>query len=99
VPSDGVRTYGWDARDQLVSVAGPVPANFTYDGVGRRRSRTIAGISTGFLYDGLNAVQELSGVSVSANIIGGLDLDEYFVRTDNSGTVNYLVDALGSPVR
>jgi hypothetical protein len=44
-------------------------------------------------------VQELSGVSVSANIIGGLDLDEYFVRTDNSGTVNYLVDALGSPVR
>jgi hypothetical protein len=50
------------------------------------------------LYDGLNAVQELSAGGVSANILGDLDLDEYFVRTDISGTVNYLMDAMGSTV-
>lgn len=94
--SDGVRTYTWDIRNQLMSLSGPVAASFAYDAMGRRRSKTIGSTTTGFLYDGLNPVQELSGGSVTANLLTGLGIDEYFTRTDSSGVRNYLTDALGS---
>jgi RHS repeat-associated protein len=96
--SDGVRSYTWNARDQLASLTGPVNGSFAYDGVGRRRSKTIGGTTTQFLYDGLNPVQELSGGSPVANLLTGLGIDEYFTRTDSAGVRNYLTDALGSSV-
>jgi YD repeat-containing protein len=74
--SDGTRTYTWNARDQLAGLAGPVSASFQYDGAGRRRAKTVGGASTGFLYDGLDAVQELSAGLPSANILAGLGIDE-----------------------
>jgi RHS repeat-associated protein len=46
-------------------------------------------------------VQELNGVtppSPTANLLPGLSIDEYFTRTDTSGTVSFLADALGSTV-
>ena len=55
------------------------------------------GISTSFLYDGVNPVQELNGTTVTANLLTG-GVDERFLRTDASGTANYLTDALGSTV-
>ena len=96
--SDGVRSFTWDSRNQLVLLTGPVPASFAYDGFGRRRSKTVASTTTGFLYDVLNPVQELSGGSVVANLLSGLDIDEYFTRTDSLGVRNYLTDALVSTV-
>jgi len=66
-----------------------------YDPFGRRVSKTVFGNPTGFLYDWLNPVQELSGTTPTANMLTG-GIDEYFMRTDASGTVNYLTDALGS---
>ena len=51
--SDGVNTYTWNARNQLVSISGRVAASFQYDAFGRRVSKTIGG-TTQFLYDGLN---------------------------------------------
>ncbi|QEE27998.1 RHS repeat-associated core domain-containing protein [Terriglobus albidus] len=53
--------------------------------------------STNLLYDRSNAVQEISGGSPTANLLTGY-IDEYFVRTDMSGTFNFLTDALGSTV-
>jgi RHS repeat-associated protein len=94
--SDGVRSYTWDARNQLGSLSGGVSASFQYDGLGRRRGKTIASTSTGFLYDGLNAVQELTSGSPSANIVAGLVLDEWFARSDGGGTSYFLGDAIGS---
>jgi RHS repeat-associated protein len=94
--SDGVRGYTWDARNQLASVTGPVSASFGYDGLGRRRSKTIGATTISFLYDGLNPVQELSGGSPTANLLTGLGIDEYFTRTDAAGVRNYLTDVLGS---
>jgi RHS repeat-associated protein len=96
--SDGVRTYTWDARDQLASVTGPVNASFGYDGFGRRRTKTIGGTTTEFLYDGLTPVQELSSGTPTANLLTGLGIDEYFTRTDTGGVRNLLADALGSTV-
>ncbi len=96
--SDGVRSYTWNARNELASLTGPVNGSFAYDAFGRRRSKTIGGTTTQFVYDGLNPVQELSGGSPTANLLTGLGIDEYFTRTDAAGVRNFLTDALGSTV-
>jgi hypothetical protein len=57
----------------------------------RRLARFFDGI-----YDGANPVQELSGSTVTANLLTGLGVDERFTRTDSSATANFLTDALGS---
>jgi RHS repeat-associated protein len=92
--SDGTNTYTWNARNQLVTISGPVPASFQYDPFGRRVSKTIGGM-TQYLYDGANPVQEISGSSASANLLTG-GVDEYFQRTDSAGARSFLTDALGS---
>jgi hypothetical protein len=55
--NDGTSTYTWNARNQLASMTG---ASFVYRCVGRRVTKTI-GSATGYLYDGVNPVQELWG--------------------------------------
>jgi hypothetical protein len=91
--SDGTNTYTWNARNQLASMTG---ASFVYDGLGRRQKKTIGVSLTEFLYDGVNPVQEAT--TVLANILGGLGIDEIFVRTGSTGARNFLTDALGSTV-
>lgn len=92
--NDGTNTYVWDARNHLIS-ANNSGAAFTYDGLGRRVSKTLLSTNTNFVYDGLNPVQELSGSSPSANLLTGY-IDERFVRTDANGSLDYLTDGLGS---
>ena len=96
--SDGSKTYTWNARNQLSGLSGGVSASFQYDGLERRRAKTVSGATTGFLYDGLNTVQELSGGSPAANILPGLGVDEWVTRTDSAGTRHFLTDILGSTV-
>jgi len=50
--------------------------------------------------DGVNPVQETSGATVVANILGGLGIDEVFTRTDVGAgiTSSLLTDALGSTI-
>ena len=86
--------YSWDARNHLVSIGTNV-AIFTYDAFGRRVSKSVAGVPTNFLYDGITPIQEQSGTSPSANLLAGGN-DEYFARTDSTGTHSYVRDALGS---
>ena len=94
--SDGVNSFSWNARNQMSSVnAGSV--SFQYDPYGRRAAKTVAGITTNYLYDGANVAQEISGGSPTANLLSG-GIDEVFTRTDSSGTANFLTDALGSTI-
>jgi len=93
--NDGTNTYVWNARDQLSSISGSVTASFQYDAVGRRRSKTIGGTQTSFLYDRYNVVQEES--NGTTNILAG-GLDEFLLRSDSSGVVSPIVDALGSTI-
>jgi RHS repeat-associated protein len=96
--SDGTNTYTWDARNHLSAISGAAPGSFAYvyDALNRRVSKAVAGTTTQFVYDGLNPVQELQSGSASANLLTGLNLDEYFQRTDSAGTRDLLTDALGS---
>ena len=64
--SDGVTSYTWNARNQLVGLSGASSASFAYDAIGRRRGKTIGSTTTNFLYDGFNLVQELSGSTPTA---------------------------------
>jgi RHS repeat-associated protein len=93
---DGVNDYAWNTRGQLVEISsGSRPfAMFQYDAVGRRLGKTISGLTTHFLYDGPNVVQELAGTKT--NLLTGLTTDEIFGRTDAVGSRTFLTDALGS---
>ncbi len=91
VLSDGANTFTWDTRNQLSSANG---TSLSYDAFGRR-IQNLQG--TSFVYDGVNPVQELSGSTVTANLLAA-GIDEIFSRTDSSGTFTQLKDALGSTV-
>ncbi len=93
---DSANTYTWNARNQLSSINAGITASFQYDAFGRRVSKTIAGINTGFLYDYLNPVQELANGTPTANMLSGLAVDEFVSRTDLTGARYFLTDALGS---
>jgi RHS repeat-associated protein len=91
--SSGTDGYTWDARNRLVSTLSG--ASFQYDAFKRRSSKNVGGTATNFLYDGVNAVQELSGTTPTANLLSG-GVDELYERTDSSGMRSFLTDALGS---
>ncbi|HEY9420883.1 MAG TPA: RHS repeat-associated core domain-containing protein, partial [Thermoanaerobaculia bacterium] len=94
--SDGSRTYTWDSRNRLKTIAGAATASFGYDAFGRRSAATLSGSTTSFLYDGPNISQELAGASVKATTLRGLGIDEIFQRTDAAGPRTFLTDAQGS---
>ena len=95
--SDGLNSFNWNARNQLASMNFGADS-FQYDGYGRRVGKTISGTTTNYLYDRTNIVQELSGSTVTANLLAGLGVDERFLRADSSGAPNFLTDALGSTI-
>lgn len=95
----GTATYTWNTRNQLIAITAPgFAASFTYDSFGRRTGRTINGVVTNYVYDGLNPVQEKAGSTVTANLIAGLGIDEFFQRTDGLGSRAILIDGLGSTI-
>ncbi len=97
--ASGTTTYSWNVRNQLTGItATGFAASFTYDAFGRRTGKTVQGVTTNFLYDGLNPVQEKNGATVTANLLTGFTLDEFFTRTDSVGVRALLPDALGSTV-
>jgi RHS repeat-associated protein len=94
--TQGGRSYTWDARDHLAAVDGGATASFLHDSFGRRISRTAGGVTTGYLYDGVDSVQELNGSTPVANQLHGVGVDEVLQRDDASGVRTLLLDALGS---
>jgi RHS repeat-associated protein len=92
-------TYTWNTRNQLSGISKTgFTASFTYDSFGRRTGRTVNSVVTNYVYDGLNPVQEKNGATVTANLLTGLGIDEFFTRTDGVGVRSLLPDALGSTV-
>jgi RHS repeat-associated protein len=94
--NDGTNTYTWDARNRLVGISGGVSASFSYDALGRRTSKTINGVTTGFLYDGNDIIAEMQGGAITAFYLRGLNIDEPFIRITAAGAEFYHTDALGS---
>jgi RHS repeat-associated protein len=98
-PVSGTTTYAWNARNQLVTIAGPSgAAAFRYDALGRRIEKTVNGITTGYVYDGLQAIAEIKGGAVDTVLHTGLQLDEVLARYGGSGNKTLLQDALMSVI-
>jgi RHS repeat-associated protein len=91
--NDGTSAYAWDERNQLRSIRRSANeiASFQYDSQGRRTGKTIGSVTTGFLYDGEDIVQELQGTSrtdpVTAHLLTG-GLDEVFLRLEGNDGAN-----------
>ena len=96
---NGADTYVWNARNQLAQIKQGtwVIASFSYDPLGRRVDTNLNGATTGYLYDGLNAVLETHG-NTATSILNELAVDERFARTDTSGRTDFLTDALNSTI-
>ncbi|AKQ68195.1 kelch domain protein [Myxococcus hansupus] len=97
--SDGLRTYTWDARGNLTRVSDSLAslAEFAYEPAGRRMRKSVAGVTTDYLYSGTNIIQEQRGGSTT-RLLTGLGMDEVFSRTTSTGSRDYFTDVLGSTV-
>jgi RHS repeat-associated protein len=89
--SDGSNAFSWNARNQVATLNG---RNLQYDAAGRRIQNQSG---TSLLYSGGNAVQELSGAAVTANLTTGA-VDEAYTRTDSAGSSTPLKDGLDSTI-
>ena len=91
-------TYTFDARNHLTAIStGGNSASFVYDPFGRRMKKTVNSAVTQYIHDGLNPVQLLNGAvppAVTANLLDGLNIDEYFKSSTNGG-LTFLSDGLG----
>ncbi len=88
-------TFGYSVDNRLSSISGAATASYTYDYQGRRTSKTVGGVTTTYLYDGLNLVTETTGGN-PVNYAFGPGIDEPLATYQN-GTLGYMApDALGS---
>jgi RHS repeat-associated protein len=95
----GGASYGFvnDLDNRLASISGAESATYTYDYQGRRSSKTVSGVTTKYLYDGLNLVSE-STSGATTRYAFGPSIDEPLAMYA-AGAITYLdVDGLGSPV-
>jgi len=60
-------------------ITGPITTTFQYDAVGRRTRKTINGVTTDFVHDGINPVTE-SGPSGTGFLLAGLGVDDFLLR-------------------
>jgi len=95
--SGGNYGFGYDPDKRLASITGAETASYTYDYQGRRTSKTEAGVTTTYLYDGLNPIGETIA-GVPRYVLNGPSIDEP-LAISASGTISYLnADGLGSIV-
>jgi RHS repeat-associated protein len=93
-------TYVWDERQRLSEIkqGTTTVASFQYDAFDRRIGKTIGGVTTSYLHDRWQVIQELNGTTPTANLLTGPRIDEVFRRTTSAGIEDFLIDALGSTV-
>jgi RHS repeat-associated protein len=102
--ADGTHSYQWNERNQLTGLSAGATslASFSYDSLGRRSAKTVAGATTGFVYDGDTFVQELLGASsnsaVKAQLLTG-GIDETFLRIEGASRHSFLADGNNNTVR
>jgi RHS repeat-associated protein len=99
--ADGTHTYEWDAANRLIAVrqGGNTLASFTYDGSGRRASKTAGGVTTSYIYEGAQYLEERPSAGATKRHVYGPGIDEALAQTVG-GVISYLTaDHLGSVVR
>ncbi|MFO1387701.1 RHS repeat-associated core domain-containing protein [Cellvibrio sp.] len=88
--SYGTKTYSWNSRDQLITTSDGA-SSFSYDALGRRKNRLVAGAGTTYLHDGQNPVTQNSTF-----LLEGLELDDIYAKIESGVITSYVTDGLGS---
>jgi len=99
VDTAGTWVYEWDFENRLKKVTRPDGQNvvYRYDGLGRRVERLPSnGISTKFIYDGLNVFADQNSDGSSVKYINTLSIDNKMGQIVNGNTQYVLRDHLGS---
>ena len=95
---NNVTTYTWDSRNRLTRISGPNgEGTFAYDALGRRIARNVNGERVDYIYDGLQAVGEVTAGG-PAGLLTALGLDEVIARYSSAGARYYLTDALNNVI-
>uniref|UniRef100_UPI001C48A5B7 RHS repeat domain-containing protein n=1 Tax=Alteromonas lipotrueae TaxID=2803814 RepID=UPI001C48A5B7 len=98
----GAMSYSHNELNQLTSVGfeGITPhVNYTYDGLGRRSSKTVNGESTTFLYDGDEVIAEYDDMgNVTKRYIYGAGIDNPIAYIYQGNLYYYHTDEIGSVV-
>jgi RHS repeat-associated protein len=98
---DGTRAYVWNARNQLIQVTqgGSAVATFTYDGLGRRGTKTTGSVTRTYVYDGSDILEERVSTGDVIRYVHGPAMDNVLARTINGASATYYAtDHLGSVV-
>ncbi len=97
---DGTNTYTYDAENRVTKiVSGANTLLYTYDGLGRRISRSLNGVITRFYYDGLERVADRNAAgAIEASYLFGPGMDEVWQMQRAPTTYTYSHDGLGSPL-
>ncbi len=96
-----VWTYEWDAENRLVLVErnSLEVARFEYDPLGRRIEKVAGGVTTTYVYDGQDILDETKGAT-SFKYVHGPGIDEPLAREDALGALTYYhADGLGSVLK
>ena len=97
--SDGTRTYEWDAENRLVAVkeGATTVASFTYNHRGLRTSQTVAGVTTSYVLEDDDIVEERLSTGGVTKHFHGPGFDNVLAMQDGVGGITYLTrDHLGS---
>lgn len=90
---NGTTLYSYDLLGRMTGMQnGDTAASYTYDGNGIRQSKTVDGVTTSFVLDGVNVVKEGS-TYYSRGLMGLIS------RTSGSNTDYYYMDYYGSVVK
>jgi RHS repeat-associated protein len=102
--SCGTTTFTWDGRNRLTGISGYKPdcsslsASFSYDALNRRTEKTINGVTSQYVYDGWDILQDTTD-GVTTDYTRTLNIDEPLALERSDGTIRYYkADALGSIV-
>lgn len=71
---------------------------YQYDLMGRRSTVNNQGVTTNYLYDGLDVVREVVAGGSPIDYLKGLSLDETFGRTGSDGFKPVITDHIGSTI-
>jgi RHS repeat-associated protein len=108
--ADGTKTYEWDAENRLVTVkqGGNTLASIGYDGQGRRAAKILGGLTTTYVSEGPQVLEEQPIAGAQTRYIYGAGIDRplaqivggatFFTIADHLGSIVRAVDSVGSPV-
>ncbi len=96
--SDGAKAYFYDWANRLVRVEenGEIRAEYTYDGVNRRVTKTAGTTVTTFIYDETDVIEEYTDGTFTRSFVYSNRVDEPILLETGSRLYYYIADRQGS---